>query len=231
MINTVISLLTFFSSTINLNSGKKATLSGTGPPLLFSSGLFGTMPPFIYNEFLNNLKNNFTIITLNNVLPLEREDIEDVTRSISVENLAFLSHSSFNSDILETDKINSAVLLDPICLPNVNVYGLNSKEIDVNYPILIVKSDKLYNSSPSIPIWQRPNFKQSVEEVNYENVGHPDILDNMWANIAKTNGFWDTTNGEKQSFLDWNYNKDSIKKIRKDYREFVAEKCKSFILD
>ena len=219
-----------FSPSINLNSGKTASLLGTGPPLLFSPGLFGIMPGFIYNELLSNLKNNFTIVTMNSLNPLSPNDIKDISDSLSVESIGLLGHSSFNPKILETSYINKAVLLDPICLPDVNMYSFNSKEINIDYPILIIKSDKLYNNNPSIPDWQNPIFKNEVEEIVYENVGHPDILDDRWANLAKSNGFWETTNGDKQNFLEWKFDKNSISKIRKEYRDYVANECKNFIL-
>ena len=230
MISLAIILLSFLNPSIKLNSGKTLSLSGEGPPLLFSSGLFGTMPMFIYSDFLNKLKNNFTVVKINNNLPLNNNDIEDVVKTLSVENIGYLSHSSFDPRVLETDKINNAVLIDPICLPRVDINGLNSQEIDVNYPVLLLKSGKLYNSTPTIPEWQEPIFKKEVDEIIYDNVGHPDILDNRWADLAKTNGFWDTTNGNVQNYKDWKYNKNSIKKIREEYREFVAEICKEFIL-
>ena len=43
----------FFNPHARLASGKKATLMGDGPPLLFSTGLYGTMPRFFYNEFVS----------------------------------------------------------------------------------------------------------------------------------------------------------------------------------
>ena len=64
----------------------------------------------------------------------------------------------------------------------------------------------------------------------YEDVGHPDILNDNWANFAKVNGFWDTTDGVKQPFKEWKLNTQSIKKVRKEYRSILSDKIINFIL-
>lgn len=224
-------IFSFFSPSIRLQSGRTAKLRGNGPPLLFSPGLFGTMPPLFYNNFLNNLKKNLTIITINDFSPLEKSDIIDVTKSLCVDSIAYLSHSSFNPTILETEKINKAILLDPICVPNIDFGGVNKQIIQIEYPALLIKADKLYNSEPTIPSWQTPNIKGNVSEIYYKNVGHPDILDNRWANIAKRYGFWDTSDGEMQNFKDWKFNKNNLNRVRKNYRNYVSKKSIDFIFN
>ena len=34
----------FFNPSVKLSNGRTVTLNGRGPPVLFSTGLFGTMP-------------------------------------------------------------------------------------------------------------------------------------------------------------------------------------------
>ena len=45
-----------FQNSLKLSSGKTISFSGNGPPVLFATGLYGTMPQFIYSNFVNDLK-------------------------------------------------------------------------------------------------------------------------------------------------------------------------------
>ena len=221
--------LAFFSPSVKLQSGRDIKLVGKGPPLLFSPGLFGTMPSFIYNSLIDEFKKNVTVITYKDLSPISKDDIIDVTNTLCVDSIAFLSHSSFNSEIFDTDKINHAVLVDPICLPEIKFFSLERKDIHVDYPILQIKADKLFNNEPRLPEWQEPNFIGNSTEIIYENVGHPDILDDYWANFAKVNGFWDTSNGILQSCKNWKLNGNDVKEVRKNYRKFVGKRTLDFI--
>ena len=223
-------ILTFFNPSLRLQSGRQVELSGKVPPLVFSPGLFGTMPAFLYSDFLNNLKKNLTVITFKDYNAISSNDITDLTRALSVESVSYLSHSSFNSDIMDNNNINSAVLLDPICVPEISPFGVGRKEIMVDFPVLEIKAEKLYKNDPKLPDWQKPELKGNITEYFYEDVGHPDILNDNWANFAKVNGFWDTTDGVKQSFKEWKLNTQSIKKVRKEYRSILSDKIINFIL-
>ena len=224
-------ILSFLNPSIKLSSGKRATLYGNGPPLLFSSGLFGTMPNFVYNKFLNNLKKDFTIITINGYSPIIKDDICDVTKSLCVNSIAYISHSSFNPEVLECNKINKAILLDPICIPELSINGADQRYIPVNYPVLIIKANKLYDTEVPLPEWQDPIIDGNVTEIMYKNVGHPDILDDLWADLAKKYGFWDACDGETSEFKKWRFsNANSINKIRNKYRLFVSKKSRDFIM-
>ena len=225
-------ILSFFNPSIKLSSGKTATLCGNGPPVLFSSGLFGTMPSFAYNNYLSLLKKNFTIVTIDGFSPIIKDDIYDVTNSLLVDSIAYISHSSFNPDVLECSKINKAILFDPICIPKIGITGLEQHIITVDYPILTIKAEKLYNTNVPLPEWQNPILDGNVTEIIYENVGHPDILDDSWANFAKKYGFWDSIEGETIEFKKWNINKkNTISNLRKKYRRFISEKTSEFIIN
>ena len=224
-----------FNPTVKLSSGKQVSLVGTGPPVIFSSGLFSTMPRSLYNDFINNLKKNVTIVSLNNFNPLSKRDINDIVDSLNVNSISYISHSSFQPDILESDKINKAVLVDPICLPKIDVGSLNSVDvnavnIDVKFPVMIFKAAKLYEGDKTLPEWQDPSINGIVCSEVVDNVGHPDLLDDTWADIAKNLGFWNTADGEKVDFKDWKFIKNSnIKEIRKKYRDYLADKTLAFI--
>ena len=65
-----------------------------------------------------------TIVTIDGIEPITKKDIEDVNNTLRVDTISYLSHSSFNPEVLETNVINSAILLDPICLSKVNFNGI-----------------------------------------------------------------------------------------------------------
>ena len=58
IVNMFLVASSFFTPSIKTNKGEKLTISGNGPPILFSPGLYGTMPSQFYNNFLNKLKKN-----------------------------------------------------------------------------------------------------------------------------------------------------------------------------
>lgn len=232
MIYIVIGILSFFYPSAKLNSGKKITIKGNGQPVLLSTGLFGTIPQLFYSNLINNLKHNFSIIEINGYNPIVKEDISDIVNSLSVSSIGYISHSSFNPDVLETCKINSAVLIDPICIPRISPQGIQPRDIYINYPIQIFYAEKLLHNGTPLPDWQRPNFYGSINIKSeiIKDVGHPDILDNYWADIAKGLKLWSTAENELVDFNKWTYtNSNSIKRTRMEYRKLVANRCIEFI--
>lgn len=221
-----------FNPTIKLNSGKKAKIIGKGPPLFFSPGLFGTMPSFFYSNLINNLKKNLTIVVIDDYKPINFKDLNDITDKLSVDNIAYLSHSSFFPETLESNVINSAFLLDPICLPNINFNGINNPSVSLNYPVHIIRSEKLYDTDVPLPEWQELDiYTSNIIDETYNDVGHPDILDDTWADIAKSLDLWGTAENRIVSFKEWKFvnTKNDIKNIRKEYRNYVCEKINLLI--
>ena len=223
----------FFNPTVKLSSGKTATLNGRGPPVLFSPGLFGTMPPQFYSELIQNLKKNVTVVTFNGVLPIMPKDVFDLADSLKVDTLTYVGHSSFNPEILQSDRINNAVLIDPIVIPSLDFNGvlngglnaIDAKSIDVDYPVLVVKSEKLYESKLDLPTWQELQINGDVQNEIYDGVGHPDLLDDTWANIAKSTDLWGTAQGEMMPFNEWKYDhKNTVPSTRKEFRTYVSNK-------
>jgi hypothetical protein len=220
----------FFVPSIKTNSGKKLSIVGQGPPFLFSTGLFGIMPSFLYSNFINELKKNVTIVSIDGFNPINDNTIDEVCDALNVDKIGYLGHSSFFSEVLDNSKIEKAVLMDPINLPFIGFDGLSNSIIKVKYPLYILRAGKLYKGSKTLPEWQNPEFKGEYEEVIFENVGHPDILNDFWANIAKNIGLWEMAEGEKMKFEDWKFNiKTEIPKIRKRYRKNIAHKISEFI--
>ena len=228
--------LHLFSPTVKLESGKDLTLVGKGPPVVFSSGLYNTIPYFMYNKLLNKMKDKVTIVSINDFSPLGKKDIDDIAQTLNVDKISYISHSSFNPEVLESKKINKAVLIDPICIPPFSVSTLRLKppdtiNINLDFPAKVYKADKLYNGRKTLPNWQDPVFNNEVESEIIPNVGHPDILDDTWADIAKQLGLWETAQSDPVNFEDWKFIKDeNIKELREKYRDYIADKCLEFIL-
>ena len=89
----------FFNTNIKPSSGKTAILDGKGPPLLFSGGIFGTIPKRFYSKLLNDLKKNVTVVSIENFNIMEPEDIDNIVDKLRVDSIAFLSHSSFKPEV------------------------------------------------------------------------------------------------------------------------------------
>lgn len=221
----------FFTPTISLSSGRKINVDGKGVPVIFSPGLFGTMPSFMYSDFLKELKNNVTMITVNDLKPLTKKDIDAVADKLNVDQISYLSHSSFFPEVLESSHINQAILMDPINIPKIKMTGLENYEFDLKIPTYILKSEKLYQTDVPLPAWQDPTFKGDITEEMFMDVGHPDILNDFWSNVANDIGMWDTLSPTKSQFKDWKFEKkhNEVSTLRKAYRQDVAKKIIKFI--
>lgn len=237
MIPFLLTIYSFFLPSIKLESSRQISLNGNGPPVLFHTGLFGSMPNLLYNDLINNIKKNVTLISFKDNFPITVNDIEDVANSLSVKSIGFISHSSFNIDILNSDKINSAVLCDPIVIPEFSVNGLLPKSVQTKAPIYIIKAEKTYDSKIELPSYQIPEIIGNCTYEIYNNVGHLDLLDDVWANLGKKTNFWEGTKGPLTDFKNWKFDKNSIgksylnKENRKKYRNHISNTALSFILN
>ncbi len=228
----------FFNPTVTLSNGKSVTLNGKGPPVLFSTGLFGTMPQQFYNNLISQLKKEVTVITFNGIMPITPDDVSLLTDELKVDSIMYASHSSFNPDILELKNINTAVLVDPIVIPNLDINGfisggfnsLDGRTVEVDYPVSIIKAEKLYQSSLELPTWQELEIKGDVQSEVYDGVGHPDILDDTWANIAVSTKLWGVAKGDKVPFNEWKYDsKNTVPEIRKEYRNYICKRILEYV--
>ena len=238
MYYTIFLLFSFLTPTIKLDSGKTIQLKGNGPPLLFSTGLFGTMPNFLYNNIQNKLSKNFTLLLNVDYKPFELSDIDNIIDEIEVDYLSFFAHSSIDSKILESDNFNKIIVCDPITVPNFNLDGFSNQKIKPSASILSIKAEKLYNSDLTLPKYQDPIFLNNklYSETIYQEVGHPDILDNIWADLAIFSTLWKGASPDKKinKFKDWKYKKqknrnNEIYKKREEYRKFIVNEIYKFI--
>ena len=149
----------FPSSVVNLpQSGQKVSLFGSGPPVMFSSGLFGLMPRRLYTNMFTELMGEATIVVLNDIRPVTRQTFEETADTLGVDKMGFFSHSAIDGSILDSDRIESAVLCDPVTIPQLlPTFPLGMPEkprSDVS--TLVIRAGQAYNPDVSTPI---PDFQ------------------------------------------------------------------------
>tara|TARA_A100001015_G_scaffold299445_1_gene383517 strand:- start:1524 stop:2285 length:762 start_codon:yes stop_codon:yes gene_type:complete len=234
--------LTFFGPpSITIKSGAKATLYGNGPPVLFSSGLYGSMPKFLYNDLFSLMKRNVTFVKLDR--PFETPEIlKEVVDALGVEKVGFFSHSSFNPNVLTSPLLSSAVLCDPVVFPTIG-FGSDpfmSPELDITVPVLSIRAELSYDKtkidSSGIPNYlePRPIDSSKWKSELYEGVGHADMLDDVWADLGSVAIPWiHGPTPPKQPFLNWSPTSSKttgIKNIRKEYRATLAAMASDHLL-
>lgn len=223
------------SHVLSLKSGQTVTFRGTGAPVIFSSGIFNLVSRRFYSKFIKNMEKNFTMFYFNKFKPLEQVDINELADAICCEKLGLVCHSSFDIKILESSRIEKAILCDPICIPDIYFDGFVNKEADVSFPVMICKAQYLYDSKIVIPSFQTPilNTNTDMVEKIYENIGHADILDDQWAYIAKKSKLWVSSSSPLIDFENWSYEnmmkKDDVEMILRDYRASLVNDITSFL--
>ena len=236
-----LSLSFFGPPSISTKSGGKATLYGNGPPVVFSSGLYGSMPKFLYNDLFSLMKRNVTLVKLDRPF-VTSELLKEVADALGVEKVGFFSHSSFNPNVLTSPVLNSAVLCDPVVMPNIG-FGTNPftpPELDITASVLSIRAELSYDEtkieSSGIPEYlePRPFDDTKWQVISYPGVGHADVLDDMWADMGANFIPWiHGPDPPKQPFLNWSptSSKDTgVKDIRKKYRTALAAMASNHLL-
>lgn len=210
-------LLQFLNKKIILQSNRKVTLHGIGYPVVFSSGLMNLVPTSFYSSLINEMnKKNMTILSIDDGRPLYKNDVEDIADAIHVDQVGFLSHSLFDPKVFESKRIKSGVFCDPINIP------FRNKRYNPKFSLCFIKAQKLYKGDIFFPDFLDPFIIREVETIFYENIGHTDILDDLFASFSKWTGFWDTADPIPKRFHEWTY-KDKYSRVdRSKYRRFIA---------
>lgn len=211
------------TTTVTLSSARKVYVSGDGPPVVFSSGLFGQTPPWMYSRFLTDLAKNLTVVRVPGGVKLH--DVAEVADKLAVDRVGFVAHSSFDAKILTSDRVERAVVCDPICIPGTG-------GVRVNVPTLAIEADLLYNSG-KLPEFNRLQLYGPLLETHTTyDVGHTDILDNAVAELAKASGLWDSLRPTATKFSEWKSTprRRSVWQLRSAYRTGLAELVSSYLL-
>lgn len=230
MLPLTLSTVAFFTPTMTLReSGDRISLYGSGPPVLFSSGLFGTMPRRIYSDLFKLLTRNVTMVVLDSPSPVTARTVADVTATLAVDRVGFLSHSSLDSNILASAHISSAVLCDPVVLPPLtSVMAGTSPQFAPAFDVLAVQAQLAYDADrPGIPAFISPSCPHATV-VRVPDVGHADLLDDMWADLGPRVLPW-MSGGRRATipFEEWSYTGQrrtdaDLREQRQLYRTRVA---------
>lgn len=217
-----------FPHKVQLKSGQSHTLVGTGKPLLLSSGLYGTMPSFMYNTLIQKLKKEFTLI-LPNGRPILTETIDELCDALGAQSIVVLAHSSVDHRIFTNPSVQAAVCIDPVAIPSMQslIKGtLTCQTIIPECDVLVIRTQRSQESDlPFIP----DGFDLNVDterDIVYEDIGHADMLDKMWADVATSIGIQGLTEytTTKKSFSSWSFDTSRKKPTtRKLYRDKIAQ--------
>lgn len=213
---------------IELSNNNVHKLIGKGPPVVFSSAFNGRLPSFMYSNFLNHMKQNVTVV-LPNTREITSDGIKEIANALNVKRVGFVSHSSINPDILSSKFIERAVCIDPKAFPN--IFDPSSQFVKPKMNVLVINTHESYFS------FIDERFKlivQDSSQKNYEEIGHVDILDDVWANAGRRVGFKGIgdfdTNAPKQSFDNWTLSVHKTPMNRQTFRNSISDDSIEHIL-
>lgn len=232
-----------FPPQVSLPSGGKVSLVGKGPPVVFSSGLFGTMPRHIYTNFVRSLGENMTVVVPDTRGPVTPATITEIVDALAVDSIGFLAHSSFDPDVItQTSCIHGIVLCDPVVFPQLSVgvgnMALAPADISSTPPVLVLRASLAYEGAASnargavFPSYLTPRFSGGfVTEEDFDGVGHADLLDDTWAEFART--FFPWMRGITPNFTEfgtWQFDQTAVPRKRDAYRARVANLSAKWLL-
>lgn len=169
----------------NRPAGARAHRPRAHPTTLFSSGLYNTMPFWMYDDVLRAARRNATIVQA--TMPLTRASFEHACDAMAVDTVPLIAHSAIDVEVLRSDRLARALLIDPAVRPSVSS-SLSSRSarevVTPKVPVTIVES-ALY--SGFVPKLFQPVVLGAHKFV-YSGGGHADILNPQWAALAESFG-------------------------------------------
>lgn len=226
--------LSFLATNLPLRSGGSVSLHGRGPPILFSTGLFGTMPHWIYSEFFKQMTPNVTMVVLNGPSPITGDRIEEIADAVAVDRIGFFAHSSTDRLILDSPRVRSVVLCDPVVMPQLSLsLQMSSTEVVNPIPFLVLRAGQSYvsndNGPSPIPNYLGPQLPaETTDTITIDGMGHADLLDDTWAELGASAIPWMRGPANPtRPFRDWTFTRTSqeISKARRTYRRNVAQRA------
>lgn len=194
------SALTFAPPRVTLrDTGCRAALLGHGPPVVFSSGLYGGTPRRMYAALLRELARNATIVVLDEPLPVTAAVVDDVASTLAVEQVGLFSHSSVDLEVLDSPRVRCAVLCDPVVAPRIVTDGrgdgarLLRPVVANEIPVLKLHASRAYDGgdAPPIPELLTPRTPpRCLRTRRFADAGHADLLDDAWAELGTRSIPW-----------------------------------------
>jgi len=150
-------------------------------PVVFSPGLYGTIPKFVYSNIFHGISN---VSVVDSQFPLNKRKFELICDQYEQDKMPLIAHSSIDADILKSHRLEKALLFDPATLPLFSTSGLIPTTVHPRAPVNIVLT-KFYASFVKTAF--QPNIENSsVLQLDYG--GHSDILDGLWPWVAQRMG-------------------------------------------
>lgn len=213
-------------------------LEGDGPPVVFSPGLYGSMPAWLYSDFLRAVRaRNVTVVTAAGWGPMTDDRVADIADALDVDAVGLVAHSSLDASILQSPRVYRAALCDPVVL------RLLPMPPRIPYEVAAFKTTRAYahgGGGATIPdyLGLRDGCR---EETFYEDVAHADLLDDRWAELAHRLFPWMAPNPDRtsrrapssSSFRSWRREPTSERPspaaLRAAYRDRLATDVVSFV--
>jgi hypothetical protein len=186
------------------------------------------------------LEKEFTVLTCEDGFSC----VDEVADQIGCETVGLLTHSSFDASLLDSKRIEKAVLCDPAIFPDlersVRSLSLQPQSVSVSFPTLILKTNSTYDTF--IPYPFDADIQSSEEETDITtltfNMGHADLLDKQWSFFADKTPFLKPTN-PIQPFQSWKeysssfiYNKKKKRDVSKrKYKDVLSDLIKEFFFE
>lgn len=218
-------------------SGQSISLFGTGPPCMFSSGLYGLMPRRLYTSLFTELMPRLTLVVLDDPRIVTRAAFEEAADVLGAERLALFSHSSLDAGILDSECLERAVLCDPVAMPR--LLGL-APPLAAGGPTrsaLVLRAGRAYDAPNAIPAFLSPaNLDPVATPVRtFERMGHADLLDDTWASLGPRILPWMRgTERERLPFARWAEARPAaavdVRESRRAYRKEVAALAAAHLL-
>ena len=210
-----------FPPTVKMADGRRLTLHGTGPPVLWSGALFGTVPHHVYSDLFARLEKNLTLVVPEGPLPVSAGVVERAADALAVAQVGFFGHSAFDGRVLESRRVHRAVLCDPILLPSL---WTPPSPGGACCPTRVMRSELGAGLAPA-------QLAESTERV-HARVGHLDVLDDAWAELgARTVPWVRGVQADTVAFEKWSRDSSrllSASAVRRSYRDEVAVDAAAF---
>lgn len=215
-----------FHPTIQMRDGKSATLIGSGPPVLFSPGVYGRSTWRVYGQLLRTMGENVTVAVVPGAVTTGTVDA--LTTELGVDRIGLVAHAACDPSLLRSRRVCRAALIDPIARPMLN-------SVQTATPTLVVRTE-LLETDERFPDFHRMLVRgDAVRESTWVDVGHADVLDDTWAELASKSRVWRGARSQTVLFGQWDRTavRDALaqrKQVRTDYRVGVANEIVEFLL-
>lgn len=151
--------------------------------VVFSPGLYGNIPSMAYSGVLNTVRSqNCSVLIPTSTLT--KQTFEELCDTHERDKLPLIAHSSVDSNVLTSHRLERALLLDPAVLPHIGIGGLKPSFIKARAPVHIILT-RFYDSFVKAP------FRPEIEDANLIQLdygGHSDLLDGILPWVASKVG-------------------------------------------